>query len=289
MSEQNSSSQDQDIEDQDLLGRGAAPKDQSAGTAAPAQNNAAPPPKRPKSHGKLWVVIGVVVLILIIAAAAWWWFMGRMPGKTTANKTAGQSQQHAKKPSHASAQAPSATTKYQSKNLPLSFQYPSKWQVKEAGKKVTATSPVMTLTGADGQPAKGKIVLTIQKKGLAKFANFKNGNAVAVLKSQKVAYTNPGQVQRGSTYLSYLQYHDTATEGALDGIYITGGFGYKEKQVIPKKDIAKIGPLVRVTFVKCAGSQCTQTAPLSLKASAWQSSNHAKTVKTMLTSLSISS
>jgi hypothetical protein len=107
-----------------------------------------------------------------------------------------------------------------------------------------------------------------------------------VLDSDKVAYTKPTQNQRANTYLSYLQYAATTTNGALDSIYITGDNGYKKGQDVPQADIIGVDPLVTISFVSCADTACASPKPLSITASSWQASALAKTAKAMLQSLS---
>jgi hypothetical protein len=268
---------DDDIERQDLLkakdGSGSSEKEQH-----PA------PPKQPKGHKKRSVIIIsiIVIVLLIIAGAAVWWFGYRDTGKMQADHKPKQS-------SSQSARKTTAKTKHhQSSHFPLGFNYPAHWQVQDKPDKITVTSPARKLKASSGQMVRGKIVMTIQNKGKAELDMFKQGNATAVLKSEKVSYTSPSQVQRGETFLSFLQYGGSPPN-SLDGIFITGDAGYKKGQAIPKVDVAKVDPLVTVTFLKCGGSKCASTTPLSLQSAMWQQSSFQDPIRTMLTSLTITS
>lgn len=114
---------------------------------------------------------------------------------------------------------------------------------------------------------------------------FDKGNAVAVRESEKIAYTKPSSVQRGSTYLSFLQYA-SSTATSLDGAYITGDVGYQKDQAIPKADFTPVDPVISLTFVKCADNSCTgEGTPIGVATTMWEDASFGKPLKTMLQSL----
>ncbi|HEY1835716.1 MAG TPA: PsbP-related protein [Candidatus Saccharimonadales bacterium] len=237
-----------------------------------------PKKKWPRVVG--WTLLGIVILAAL--GAGGYWLANRKPAPKPA-----QSQQNAN--SQTSNKITTTTKPYTSNDLNLSFNYPENWTVADTGNgKLTVTSPAMQLTDASGQTQTGKVVMTIQNENSADFSAFKAGNAVAVMTSEKVAYTNPASDQRADTYISFLQYAATTTNGALDGVYITGNAGYQKGQAIPEVDIAKVDPVVTVTFAKCANASCTGNAtPLSVSSEMWSNSGFSAPIETMLKSLAI--
>lgn len=236
------------------------------------------PPK--ETGGRKWLAIFAVIAVIIIIAIGIYWFLLRpKPAKlvpAAATTTTNQNQQQP------SATKISATTKhYDSANFNLGLDYPNDWTVTDNGGGVmTIKSPSLSVKDASGQSQAGMIVLTIRDK-TQKLNEFSAGNATAVLDSEKIAYTRPTQTQRGSTYISFLQYATTTANGALDGIYITGDSGYQKGQAIPMVDISKVDPVINLTFQNGAGK------PLSIASSQWSDQAFAGPLKSLLQSLSI--
>jgi hypothetical protein len=182
------------------------------------------------------------------------------------------------------------TTNYSSSNFALSFDYPKGWAVTDSGNGVLSVrSRVMQLKSATGKNVEGQVIMTIANKG-QNLSVFDKGDATAVMDSKKISYTKPTPSQRANTYISFLQYAATTQAGALDGVYITGDFGYQKGQNIPKTDIANIDPLVTVTFVECATSDCPAgtTKALSISSASWNDSDFSAPVLKMLQSLAFS-
>ncbi len=254
------------------------------------------PLRKPK---KKWPkVVGLVLLGLIVLAAVGAGgfvlakhFSSSKPAAQTNSKAKQQNTQASsgsQPQTQPQTQATTTTKQYTSTNLKLSFSYPDKWVVVDSGGgKLTVTSPSTQLTGADGQTQTGEIIMQVENQASADMSAFKTGSAVAVLPSQKIAYSNPTGTQRANTYLSFLQYAATTTHGALDGVYITGNLGYTKGQTIPESDVAKVDPLVRVVFVKCSDTKCSSTTPLSISSDAWNDSSFNGPIVTMLKSLAI--
>jgi cytoskeletal protein RodZ len=248
-----------------------------------------------KKGGKVGHIILIILLILLVlgalGAAAYFWYHSSRPAATTKQpaKTQTQPTTPATQESATQDDQPVATKDYTSTTFTLSLAYPGNWTPEEVPGKLTITSPVVQLTDANGQTTNGKIVLLVRPHQ-DKPAEFTAGNVVAVLDSETVNYTKPSSTQAGSTYLSYLQYATTKTKGGLDGIYITGDYGYKYGQDVKVTDISKLDPLVDVTFVSCADTTCVTTTqqPLTISSSSWQSDTTVRpAVDTMLKSLTI--
>lgn len=230
--------------------------------------------KKPKWPKVLGIIIASLVILALAFGAYWKFFRG------TNNQTAPppKSTQPAK---------PKITSKsYDSSNFNLSFTYPSDWKINDTAKELTVTSPSVQLTDATNQPQTGRIVISVQPKGTVPPPIAKNG-AVTVLGSYKMTYKNPSSVQRGQTYLSYLQYPATTANGALDGIYITGDFGYQKNQYVPVSDVEKLDPLIIVSFETCNDAKCATPTPLSISSDNWQSVPSQATVRGILESIRV--
>ncbi len=181
---------------------------------------------------------------------------------------------------------PAALKQYRSSNFNLGFSYPETWGVVDNGDgKLTATSPVLQLKNTAGKTVSARAVVTIQNRQTS-LPDFKAGNAVAAIASQKVSYTKPSSNQRAQTYISFLNYASSVAKG-VDGIYVTGDNGYQLGQAIPQTDVVQTDPLVTVTFLQCADAACSSGgAPLTLAIGDWDSAFSAP-ILAIITSLSI--
>lgn len=241
-------------------------------------------PQLKRKRPVLKVVVWIVVVLLILAAAGGAYYT---LSRKTSNKNPGSSnQQSTQSKSQSVITVP--TTNYASSNFNLSFNYPQGWNVSDPGSgKLTVTSPSMQLKSANGQMQSGQVVMTIQNESSANFGMFSQGNAVAVLGSQHVNYSNPSQTQRASTYVSFLQYASTTAHGGLDGVYVTGDSGYQAGQSIPEVDITKVDPVITVTFTQCNGSTCNSPKALTVDSSMWSDSSFSGPIMKMIESLAI--
>jgi hypothetical protein len=255
----------------------------------PAEDEHLPPPapKRErvgpqyhKNKAKLRrLIIYAAVLVIIAGAGGGYWYFNRHKTAKTAKTT--QTQQSA-----SSTKIDKNTQSYNSPNFYLGFNYPANWTVTDnGGGQMTITSPATHLKSTSGKEVTGQIILMLRSQGQA-LPEFNIGNTTAVLPSEKIAYTKPTQNQRANTYVSFLQYPSSSS--GLDGIYITGDYGYQTGQAIPKVDIAKVDPVISVIFTQCTSSDCSSKAtPLTISASSWSDPAFATPIKTMLESLSI--
>jgi hypothetical protein len=240
------------------------------------------PQLKPKRTGRriAWVVAILVVLVAVGGGAY-------LALKHKSSKTPPQSSHQSTTNNQAT--ITTTTKQYTSSNFNLSFNYPQDWSVSDTGGgKLTVTSPTMQLKDANGQSESGQVVMTIQNENAMDFSMFKQGSAVAVLDSQKIAYSSPTPTQRANTYLSFLQYATTTAQGALDGVYITGDFGYMKNGYIPETDIQKVDPDIAVTFSQCSNAACSGSMkPLSISSSVWSDTSFSGPITKMLESLSI--
>ena len=242
---------------------------------------APPPAYSGKAHksgrrSKLVWLIPVAVVIVLAALAGWAYKSYKSkPAKTSHSISR---QQPAASPGQTQNQAPSTpsipSTSYSATDYNTTFSYPNSWTVTDSGTApLTVTSPAMSLTAADGQSVTGQMVLTLAVKGSLPSAF--GTQSVAVLTSQKIAYNQPSTTQLAQTYISFVQYPSTTTVGGLDGIYITGNYGYQKDQTIPAGNISAIDPLVYTSFYSCASQSCPASSrkPLTISSSDWQNTS----------------
>jgi hypothetical protein len=250
------------------------------------RSSVVPLPQR-RATRRLLTYFIIVVLLVIIGVGGYWQFFSTKASPTTykalaptvANKPSASSTEHKTEPKLAS-------HAYTASDFNLSFNYPNGWTVFNNGSgPMTVTSPTMELTSATGQKVKGLVIMTIQQQGQLP-TSLSAGTALAVLNSQIMTYTRPTSSQSSQAYLSFIQYYSTNTKGGLDGIYLTGNYGYQKDQVIPDSDIDTINPLVTITFTKCGHASCSSNlTPLTIASTSWSNTQLQLPIKTMLSSL----
>ena len=235
------------------------------------------PVQKDKKKRRIGLIIGIVITILLLGGGAYAAIKQRKATPTSSGPTSQASEQP--KPL-----IDTTTKRYSSNQFYLDIDIPSDWEVKdEQGSGVfTATSPNVAIP-TTGTSTTGKVILTMRDKN-QKLPEFDKGNATAVLDSEKIAYTKPSSAQRGQTYVSFLAYPTATSSSLIDGIYITGDFGYQKEQAIPKIDIQKVDPIISLTFMACDGS-CTKQ--IAIAPDAWQSAEFGGVLKKMLQSLTV--
>lgn len=234
------------------------------------------PVQQAKKKRRLSLIIGLVLLLLLGGGAAY--FITKHKQPPTSNGPTSQASEPPK------ALLDTTTKRYSSSQFYLDIDLPSDWEVKdEQGSGImTATSPNIAIPTA-GTNTTGRVVLTLRDKS-QKLTEFDKGNATATIDSEKIAYTKPSSAQRGQTYVSFLTYATATSTSLIDGIYITGDFGYQKEQAIPKVDIQKIDPIISLTFMACDGS-CTKQ--IAITPDAWQAADFGVVLKKMLQSLTV--
>lgn len=239
----------------------------------------------PKKKRRFLRFLGWMLLIVLLtgggAAAGWYFWLGKEPKAVLDTSQTDQSPAAATPP--AAKEEPTET--HTSSAFLLEFAYPEGWTVTEgADNKIVAVSPAMKLKAASGSAQIGQVMLTIQHKQVS-LPRYKDTEALAAIESEKIDYKKPSQVQRASTYISFLDYLSSAGKG-VDEIYVTGDNGYQANQYIPQADVIKSDPLIAFSFRKCADDKCaTPGEAISIAASAWQDASFSKPLKTMLQSI----
>lgn len=227
-----------------------------------------------------------VLLVIVLATAGYFGYKSTSKKTTSSQETVPSSSQTS---SVSQTKTISTQTKnYSSQNFTLSFSYPQDWTVTDTTgtNLLTVTSPAVTLTDASNQKFNGQITMSIRGK-TQKLTEFDKGSATAALESEKIAYTQPTQTQRGNTYVSFLRFAKTVNTAALDGVYITGDAGYKKDQDIPLIDITKVDPVISITFGKCSDATCSSAPQTSISVSSWSDTALSTPLMNMLKSLAI--
>lgn len=235
------------------------------------------PVQKAKKKRRLTLIVTLIVLLLAAGGGAWFMSKNKKPVASTAPNTSEASTQ----PKVVIA---GETQRHSSAQFYLDIDIPKDWTVvDEPGSGVmTATSPNIAIPTGSGTTT-GKVILTLRAPS-QKLPEFDEGNATAVIDSEKVSYTKPSPAQRGQTYLSYLAYPTSASSSLIDGVFITGDFGYTKDQAIPKVDIDKVDPIISITFVACDGS-CTKG--FGITPDAWKSAEFGQPLQKMLQSLTV--
>lgn len=239
--------------------------------------------KYKKGRRRKLIITIIVIILLLVGTSTYLFLKDRKPN----SNAGGSSSQTASKKQNPPTDSPiisQETKKYNSTQFALDIDYPADWTVESDTSKnqMTITSPELKLPSATGS-FQGRIVLKIRAT-TGKLPEFEKGNASAALDSQKLTYAKPSAAQRGQTYLSFLNYFDSQTQGAIDALLITGDFGYQKEQAVPMVDAAKLDPVITVSFLSCDGD-CTNTA--SLNPDAWDKSGLKDPIIKMLQSVTV--
>jgi hypothetical protein len=234
-----------------------------------------------KPGRKLGIGLAILVLVAALAAGGYWFYKNRKSD----NKPE-QTAQTNQTSTEAAAGISGEIETFESTNFNLSFDYPADWTASEdSAEEISVLSPGLKLKGADGKDVTGQIYFRISAKGQP-LQGFESGNAIAVLDSQKIAYANPTQAQRASTYISFLRYADNSQ--GLDAVYITGDLGYETDQDILKTDIEQVDPIVSIEFYLCPESGCEELSGVyGIGEQTWENENISVPLTNMLESLVI--
>jgi hypothetical protein len=238
-------------------------------------------PKQKSAHHRLRILLIVVITAVLAAACG-----AAIVYDKHSMKHVIKQQTAVKTKTNQSNPATVPMTSYSSTGFGLTLSHPKTWTVTDDGStSITLLSPVMQLTNATGQKVDGKVVIIVQQQGQIPTA-FGTADAAAVLPSQLIKYTNPGSTQRAQTYVSFLQYSSATITGTLDGIYVTGNYGYQKDQAIPTSDVTNLNPLITVTFGQCTTKACTSIENLRISATSWSQETLSKPILAILESLS---
>lgn len=253
--------------------------------SSPPPRYSKPQKKNGKHYGWLWLAI--VVAALILAGAGYLAIHRSNMAKPTKKPAAAK---HVQSKPVAASPPSIPSSSFTSPSFGMTFNYPQTWNVVDSGAAgVSVYSTPMTITNATSQPVLAEVEVTFLKQGSLPPA-FGTNTSVAVIDSQKIVFTHPGNNQPAATYISFVQYPSTTIAGGLDGVYVTGNFGYQKDQTIPNSQVAQVDPLIMVTFNSCANSTCSVSTqkPLTIAATDWNNASFSAPILLILSSLSFS-
>jgi len=234
----------------------------------------------PRKKHRILRFFGWIFLIAILTAGlgyAGWYYLLREPMNEIRAEQNGNQVAAATPPPSSN-----GIKHYESTNFAMKFDYPDSWVVTDTAEKLTVISPTKKVAGNNVYGP--QTVITIQPRQASTPA-FKEGNATAIIASEKITYAKPSSTQRANSYLSFLNYASSTTKG-LDGIYVTGDNGYQIGQAIPQVDIAKADPLITVTFNSCTNAACKPVGkPQTISQHVWEDQSFAKPIKNFLQSI----
>jgi len=167
-------------------------------------------------------------------------------------------------------------TSYASSSYGATFSYPSNWKLVNngPGAPITVTSPIENLINENGQKVPAEVTMNLSNQATTP-STFGNTSA-AVLTSQKLTYKHASASQAASTYISFVQYPSTTVVGGLNGIYVTGNYGYQKYQLIPVSQINQVDPLIYFSFTQCQSlTSCSSSSPqpLVISSTEWADAN----------------
>lgn len=230
--------------------------------------------------------MGLIGLLTAAGAGAGWYFWLRHV-EADKPKTSQQTT-----PPAASKPAEEPTETYNSVAFGLQFDYPQKWKVTETDtNKLTITSTPLGVkaVSVDGDIKKvsARAVVTMQHKQSG-IPEFESGNAQAVRESELMNYAKPSQMQRGATYLSFLNYAGSQDAGrkGIDAVYVSGDNGYVKDQYVEQSGVINGDPLITVTFQSCPDTKCEKPGPaLTVIPSMWDDKDFVKPIRSTLESI----
>jgi hypothetical protein len=244
----------------------------SAGRSTADYINSLEPVKRQQKKRRInRIILLIIPVILALGAGGYFLFAKPKKAETPQSATTGQAQQAPVEKAD-----DNLSEHYVSQSLRFTVDYPKSWTKNdETTGQLTLQSPKSKLTDTSGTKTDGQVTITIVGTGKP-VPNFTGAMAAAAAESVKIAYKQPAATQRKETYLSFLNF---GTSQGIGAAYITGDFGYQKGQDIPKTDIAKIDPIISVSF---AGSD---NKPLAISPEAWSSDEILKVTQSVLQSL----
>jgi hypothetical protein len=242
------------------------------------------PPPRKSGNNYRPLIIAIIAIIIIGIGSLW---LGSS-SKDKAHASPTKPVAAVKKQTQNLSSAPSGNlTTYSSNNFNLGVTYPSNWVISDTPATMSITSPITKIVNEYNKVVEGKIIINVNPQGQLP-TQFGSSPATAVLNSQLISYSAPTPAQDAQTYLSFAQYSSSNIIGSLNGIYVTGNFGYLKGQSIPQSDIQSVSPLVSVSFEQCSNLKCSSLSNLTISATDWSSSSFANPIIAIIKSFQFS-
>jgi hypothetical protein len=190
---------------------------------APRTRHSADPRRKKKPGGgrtKPWVIILICLAAAAVGFAVYWFVLKKDNAETmepvdNTTETTPEEQSPPMNPEDASKMAT-----FKSEKLKLELSHRGDWTVVESddGNSITLTSPSISYQTINGTVPEGSGVFTLRiVKGVSSAQRDVINNAIAVQKSEVIAYAKPTEAQRHYTNVSY-----GGTEDAFTFLMVTG-------------------------------------------------------------------
>lgn len=254
-------------------------EEQPVSTAEYVQN--LQPIKDRKRKNKRNALIGLTLLLLGVVGFGVYQFVLNKP----LEKSTPASEQPA---TQTQAAEPSDTVEtYTSEELGISFEHLSTWVIDDTTEGlVTISSPLVKLTGSDGQEVDGKVVVSFMGAGSEVPVYENTQGLAALLDSEKITYDEPTPNQREQTYISF----GGLTPAGINAVFVTGNSGYKKGQMIPEADVKKVEPIISVMFYQCPDTVCDPAdgaSELAIEVESWAENQATVAALALLKSLKV--
>lgn len=202
---------------------------------APKPSHSSPPHRSKKKAGSGGKRVGIVAVILtaivVLAGAVFavYWFVLKddsQSGETPQSTDQGiDTSTDDTQPAMSTEEASKIET-FKSEKLGLELSHRADWTIEEAddGNSLTITSPNISYQTINGTVPEGKGVFTLRiSKGVNSAQRDTINAAIAVQKSEVIAYTKPTDEQRHYTNISY-----GGTEDAFTFLMVTGSVEFNK-------------------------------------------------------------
>lgn len=235
-----------------------------------------------KTRNIILIIVGIMVIALLAVGGFWYFSHHKSNNKKQAQNT-----------NIKTAPVATNTKHYVSSEqiLNLAFDYPNNWQVSPATttssgtSNITITSPVTSITSANGQTVPGQVVVSV-KPGSSQISELVVNSAVAAQSSAQIAFSNPTPNQLQYPYLSYIHLSSAPNpSGEFEEVMITGGTNFSQGQAVSSADLADVDPVISATFYNCSQNDCSSdNNTLSISNDTWQNSAIFQQVQKLLES-----
>lgn len=243
-----------------------------------------------------------MLLVLLIAGTIFFFFVRhrsqRTPTQaTTVSQGSTAAQQQTTPQSSQTSAGDSSTKQYVSNgsDLNLRFTYPASWSVTPPSNSntndqtITMTSPVQSMTDADGASVNAKAILTIRPGG-AQATELASGTAVIAQDSTQIAYSAPTASQHQYPYLTFVRLAGgTASKNVFDEVIVTGITKFTKDQTLTAEGLSGLDPIISARFYQCSTDACSGAgaSALHMTDAVWQNAALARQVSAIFTSLQL--
>jgi hypothetical protein len=180
-------------------------------------------------------------------------------------------------------------------DLNLRFSYPASWSVTPPtnsntnDQPITLTSPVLSLTDADGKSVTAKAVVTIRPGG-SQATELSSGAALISQDSTQIAYSSPTASQHQYPYLTFVHLAGGGnTKGVFDEVIITGITKFTKDQTLTAEGLSGLDPIISARFYQCSTDACSGAGATALDISSdmWQHTTLTQQTLAIFTSLQL--